>query len=358
MGVSAVTVTDEAWDGFCAASPSAWFWHTTKWRDYTLAYRPDLLTRWLGFGVEEGGRLVAVVPLAFERYADRAAFTFGGGWCWAPAVAAGLPASAAAAAVRTALEQVDALAAEHGADRAAFAVSPLVPDLAGTALRWIPAAVRAGYLDASRASQVVDLTVEPAELLRAMTKGHRAAVGRGGRSMSVDVTSGPGAGNIFDAYQVMHTRAAGRVTRPQRTFDLMREWVETGDAVLFAARKDGRLVGFAYVLRHGEGAYYASAANDPDVVGEPVGHVLQWETMNWLRSNGIRTYELGAQPYGTTPQEPASDKELNIARFKRGLGGDAAPLLVGEKYWSATALDEVRHRLEAFAARFQPQPGQ
>jgi hypothetical protein len=358
MSVSAVTVADEAWDEFCALSPSAWFWHTTAWRDYTLAYRPDLETRSLAFGIEEDGRLLAIVPLTLERPPDESgsAFSFGGGWCWAPALAPDLSPASASGVLRFVLDQVDALAQEHGAERGAFAVSPLVPDLAGTALRWLPAAVRAGYLDASRASQVVDLSEDVDQLLRAMTKGHRAAVGKGRKTMGVDVAVGPGSGEVFEEYQRLHTLAAGRVTRPQHTFDLMQQWVERGDAVLFGATKDGRYAGFAYVLRFGTGAYYASAANDPGAAGEPVGQVLQWEAMTWLRDHGVRAYELGAQPYGTTPQDPASEKELNIARFKRGFGGEAAPLIVGEKYWSPAAFQAVRDRLEAFAVRLEPGP--
>src|SRR5206468_7207838 len=132
------------------------------------------------------------------------------------------------------------------------------------------------------ASQVVDLTdADDDALLRSMTKGHRAAVKKAMKAMEVDALDGASveSADAFDAYQQMHQRAAGRVTRPQRTFDLMRTWLGTGHAVLFAARRGGGFLGFAYVLRFARGAYYASAANDPDESREPVGHAVQWRAL-------------------------------------------------------------------------------
>lgn len=337
MPLTIGAVDDKAWDEFCATSPSAWFWHTTGWRDYTLAYRPEAESTTLAFGVFDGGNLVAAVPLMRETAGDGPVFTFGGGSCWAPALADGLDRSEMQAALRRCLEHVDELAAEHGAGRAAFAVSPLVPGLPDAVLCWAAAAVRAGYLDATRVSQLVDLRDDEDRLLRAMTKGHRAAVKQAQKSITVDVVVGsePEVGDVFAAYQDMHHRAAGRSTRPQRTFDLMREWLGTGNAVLFAASRDQRHLGFAYVLRFGRGAYYASAANDPDASREPVGHALQWRAMTWLREEGVTTYELGLQPFGLLPHDEASEKELAIARFKRGFGGVPTPMMIGERRWPA-----------------------
>jgi CelD/BcsL family acetyltransferase involved in cellulose biosynthesis len=356
VSLTTAAVDDKRWDEFCEGSPSAWFFHTTSWRDYTLAYRPDLQSRSLSFGVFEDGELVAAVPLMLEVHAegegDARAFSFGGGPCWAPALASGFAPPDAAAVLRAALEHVEKLAVEHDVDRSSFAVSPLLPDLPIAALRWIAAAIRAGYLDASRVSQVVDLRDDPDKLLRQMSKGHRAAIGRARKSMSVVVCTDSD-DTAFEAYQSMHERAAGRVTRPQQTFDLMRAWLGRGHAVLFAARRDDRLVGFSFVIRHGQGAYYMSAANDPDEVGEPVGHLLQWDAMTWLRDHGVVSYELGAQPFGAVPHDQASDKELNIARFKRGFGGVPVPLLIGERYRSAAALSDVERRLTAFAVRLR-----
>ena len=350
MALAIGAVDDVTWDAFCTASPSAWFWHTTAWRDYTLAYRPELGTLSLAFAVLDGSEPVAAVPLSLEQSEGGPEFTFGGGPCWAPACAPQLAPAEAQVVLRRALDHVDVLAAEHGAARGAFVVSPLVPDPATTGLRWAAAAVRAGYLDTTRVSQVVDLTASEDEMLRAMTKGHRADVKRAQRDIEVEVVV-DAADETFVAYQRMHERAAGRVTRPQRTFDLMRHWLSTGNAVLFAARRAGHFVGFAYVLRYGKGAYYASAANDPDESGQPVGHALQWRAITWLRDAGITTYELGAQPFDALPHDQSSEKELAIARFKRGFGGVGVPVFGGERYWTSDALATVQHRLDRYAGR-------
>ena len=76
----------EDWDAFSLSCDDAWFWHTTAWLDYTLAYRPDLTPTSKSFMVIDGGRVQAICPLIVEeRLAGEAGktvreFSFGGGF--------------------------------------------------------------------------------------------------------------------------------------------------------------------------------------------------------------------------------------------------------------------------------------
>jgi len=328
-----------AWDDFCARSDDAWFWHTTAWLDYQLRCRPEASGESLAFMVTEGSSVAAVVPLMLVernygplRVREIAA---GSEICWAPALAGDLSPPGRARALEAVFARVDELARDRDAARASFKQSPLAPSFWGSAPRVPDDLSRFGYADVSLATQVLDLGEPAARLWRAMSENHRRNVTRGARSLAVVAfDSGQAALDVFEEYRTMHHRAAGRVTRPLVTFRIMYDWIEQGHGVLFAARQGGRFVGFVYVMRYKDGAFYGSGANDPDC-REPIGHVLHWEAIRWLGANGSRRYEMGTQRFSALPHDAPSEKELNIARFKRGFGGVTVPLPIREKYYSA-----------------------
>jgi hypothetical protein len=346
---------DKAWDDFCATSPSAWFWHTTAWRDYTLAYRPQLASQSRAFFVVAGDEVVAAVPLMLEQDGTIPELSFGGGDCWAPALAAELPSRRRLEALRRALTHADDVARAERAVRASFRWSPLVGGLEDF-VAFLAETTRSGYADASTTATVVDLSQPRDALLHRMTKGHRSDITRAARSMTVEVTDKASVTPArFDEYRVLHEKAAGRVTRPARTFELMEEWISQGTGLLVTARKDGQPVSCAYLNLYRDGAYYSSAATDPLVL-EPAGHLVQWSAMEWLQAHGFLRYELGRQQFGPLPHDVPSTKELNIARFKRGFGGTLVPVPVREKWFDPEAFRvEALARTAAYTAALESQ---
>ena len=110
-------------------------------------------------------------------------------------------------------------------------------------------------------------------------------------------------------------------------------------------------MGFALISVYKDGAYYSSSCEDPEHNHLPIGHILQWKTMQWLKQHGIRRYEIGMQLYASQPHAVVSEKELKIAFFKRGFGGEAVPLWRGEKFYDRQFfLDTLAARAQAFAA--------
>jgi CelD/BcsL family acetyltransferase involved in cellulose biosynthesis len=326
------------WQAFCHSEDGAWFWHTTDWTQFMLAAKPSGAGRSLAFAVRDGRELLAVVPLAIEG--EPAELTLGGAPCWAPAVRGDLDEARAARVARVALEHVDALAAEHGAVRAAFQMTPLAG--ARAAQIFGAAAARAGYLDIGRTSQVLELAAGTDVLRRGMSKGHRAAVKRGVGLFALELLSGPAATHaaVHD-FRALHEAAAGRQTRPPETFDQMAEWAQRGDAVLALARSGDGYVGGSYVSVFNRRAYYLSAAMDRSLSHQPVGHALQWAVIEWLVARGVERYELGLQQFGPLLHDVPTDKERSISRFKRGFGGLLRLAPAWEKWYSPAAFRDV-----------------
>jgi hypothetical protein len=343
MRIEALDPAREAeWDDFCRAEPGAWFWHTTDWTRFMLAAKPERGGRSLAFTVRDERGILAIVPLTLEG--DR--FTLGGGPCWAPVVRAGLDDATAAGVLRLVLEHVDRLAGECGVVRAAFQVSPL------TVTAFAPAALRSQYAEIGRTSQVLDLTPDLDTLRRGMSKGHRAAVKRGTAQFRCQALSGSDATpEAFEIFRELTDAAAGRPTRPPETYGRLAGWARRGDALLVLAHDRDACVGGSFLSVFGGRAYYSLAAMDRSLSRLPVGQAMQWAAIEWLKANGVSTYELGLQQFGPVPHEVPSDKELAISRFKRGFGGVQRLAPAFEKWYSAEAFrTAAAARADAYAA--------
>lgn len=345
----------EDWDEFCLSNSECWFWHTSRWLEYTLHYRPDLHPKSHSFSCLLQDRVVAVCPLIIENRAEAESareFSYGGDAGPEPAIADSLPDATRKKVTQTVFRKIDTLARELKIGRASFRASPLAPSFWRFSHPPINPLVKVGYHDISFATQVLDLSLDEAQLLRRMRKGHRADVTRGEKMLETRVLEKDSVTlEAFEKYRHLHHKAAGRVTRPLVTFDLMFQWIQQGMAILCCAELQGKDVGYALILFYKDGAYYGSSCEDPDHNHLPIGHVLQWKAIQWLKQHKILHYEIGVQPFASQPHAPVSDKELNIAFFKRGFGGFTVPFWRAEKFYSSdyylcVAEQRMRHHAE------------
>jgi hypothetical protein len=334
---------DGVWNDFCREH--GWFWHTTRWRDYTLAYRPEANARSLAFALGDDDGVRAVVPLMREERDGAMELSFGGGACWAPAIERTLGRAERAAVLRRAMEEIDSRAEAEGAGVASLQLSPLGPAFEADLPVFLGETARAGWSDRSLATQVLPLDDEPEELRAGLSTNHRRSLAKAERELEVTVSEERTA---LEELRRLHLAASGRQTRPDETWELMGDWLADGHGAVAVARADGRALGAIYVLAFGEGAYYASGANHPEAGRLPVGHALHWGAALWLRGRGLRRYELGLQQFGPLAHDLPSTKELGIARFKRGFGGLTLPLAVRERFYDPdAAAHTVRERAAA-----------
>lgn len=346
--------TREAWDNFCLESPDAWFWHTTKWLDYTLEYRPELTPVSQSFFVFAGAEIAAVCPLVLETSQGPAGevrqFSYGGDTVPAPAFAATLSVKIRKATRRALFHQIDQLAIANRVQRVSFRAAPLAPCFWRSDHPLPNPLLREGFSDVSLLTQVVDLAKPKEQLFREIRNDHRNDIKRAEKVLSVSIFDNSNiTSDQFERYRLLHHKAAGRTTRPRSTFEMMHRWIQEGLAALSCASLNGKDVGFALISVYKDGAYYSSSCNDPEFNDLPIGHLLQWRTMNWLKARGIRYYETGLQQYASQPHALASRKDWNISNFKRGFGGVTVPYFRAEKFYDE---DFCRHVLEERAASY------
>ena len=342
------------WDAVCRASQKAWFWHTTQWLDYTVAYNPALESKSCSFLLYENSSAVAAVPLLMERIQNGQAasleFSFGGGWLPSPVCISGLSSKKEKQIFKAAFDHIFALARDKNIARIRCRSNPFV-HLQSKMAAFIPTTVQYGFTPYLLPTQIIDVTKNSAILLKEMRKGHRSDIKKGEKKLESFVISNENISyDLFEAYRQLHNKAAGGQTRPAETFEMMYEWIKNGFGTLFGAKLDGRPVSFAYVNTYKDCAYYSSACNDPEIQNLPLAHFVQWHILKWLHDHNFHHYEIGWQFYSPTVLFPVSIKEIAISSFKRGFGGITVPMVLSEKFFSRNDYLAVsRERTKYFA---------
>jgi len=332
------------WEEFCASCDEAWFWHTIAWLKYCAAYRDSRFeTRNLSFlAIDETG-ILAICPLFLEKREDpdgQVRMEIGpagsGGLTIVPAIRNEQSEDRREKICQVIFKQIDQLALKYQAVRATFRMSPL--NLRPNRFNWL---LKHGCLDNSVNTQIIDLSSPVDRLWSALRKGHKYDVHRGEKHYQIDIygQSNPDK-NAFEQYRLLHHKAAGRITRPTKTFEMMYDWLRSGNGILCSARKNGRYAGFSYIILYKDGAYYGSASDDPDFETDiPISHVIQWKVIQWLRDNGYKKYEIGQQQFNAQFLDIPTVKDLNLSLFKRGFGGETIPSYRGTKYYDKNFME-------------------
>ena len=350
--VSYEEIGQAAWDDFCAHSDDAWFLHTSDWLEYSLAY--SLGSEVCGFAVVQNGAIQAICPLILEKVIlyERQFFqlSYGGAPCPMPCFRNDLGVNNRAKILNTIMEHIDALAFEKKMARCLIRFNVLSSNYLGNYNIPFNFLIKYGFLDACMYSQLLPLASSEADILRSMRKGHRHSIKRARNEIEVEIFDWQNiTADVFGEYQDLHAKAAGRKTRSQSTFDMMYNWIKDRKSLLCGARSNGKYVGFAMAFVYKEGSLYASACNDPDYTGNAVGQVIQWRLISYLKSKGIKSYELGIQYWGNQINEVPDSKALSIANFKRGFGGITVPVFWGEKYYDSNLFELVySNRIRAY----------
>ena len=325
------------WDEFCLKSDDAWFLHSTDALEYYLNYKPELKSQNLSFLVYVKDEVKAIVPLASEVYIidgeEEHEFSLGGAALLVPALSNDLSSTKRDSIYEFILDEVDCLAYENIISRASFRQMPIS---LGFLKRVIPFndILKFGYLDISLNTLIIDLKKTEEELWDNLRRNHRRNILKADKFKFEVYTSKNITKDVYAQYKEAHHRAAGRKTRPDITFELMFDWIEKDLAFLSVVEFEEKLIGFEYFIVYKGNVVGGSAANDTDYKHLPIRHFLEWESILWMKKNGFSFYEIGLQQYGVLPYDFPDEKQLNITHFKKGFGGTAVPLFIGEKIYN------------------------
>jgi hypothetical protein len=210
---------------------------------------------------------------------------------------------------------------------------------------------RFGAMDVSSYQHIVDLRVSEDQLWQATRKRARPDINAGMSEYEFRVyDSSTYSDEVGLRHKAMHHKVAGRVTRPEETFFEMYRWIRSGCGLMFEQIHGGASVMLTCVCLGKHTAVGASTANEPTFVPPvPQMHSMTWFILKECRKRGVWFYEMGETPWRSTLFQILSEKEANIAYFKRGFGNRTVPV----KRWILFAsLEEEARYLERKMAEY------
>jgi hypothetical protein len=336
------------WSRIVAGSPDAWFWHTRAWLEFAIEIGRDHFVDDLSFVIVQDNAVAAVCPVILELREGYRRFSYMGEFVPFPAFQRDLNEATRSKLLDTYVEELAGLSAKLDVAYTRIAVPALAPSRLTASVPALNPLLPYGFSDLAWQTQVIDLTPPEDELWKGLRKGHRSDVKRAAGAASVTFWDRARlTPSKFAEYQALHVKDAGRVTRSARSFDQMEQWIRDGHAVLAEASIGGKPSAFALLVLFGSGAYYGSGCKDPDDTTSS-SHLIQWESLRWLKAHGYTHYDIGVQHFGAQLHHVPSDKEIGIASFKRGFGGTTMPVITAERFYSPAVFEQQwKRRIES-----------
>ena len=214
--------------------------------------------------------------------------------------------------LKTALERFHVAGREHGSTACVIDDSPLGTSTSRLG-RFLHSAGAVPRLDLRA---VVNLEPSPEEIIAHVRKGHRYGINWGKRSITLSYVNADNPDPVmFSKYRTFHKRIAGRVTRPQASWDIMYETIAGGSGELSLGHDNaGSLVSATLAIDGDRVSQYSSAVYDRARFDKPLGHWPVFDAILRARKRGMSYFDLGDIPAAGT----GSDKALSVAKFKRG----------------------------------------
>ena len=167
-----------------------------------------------------------------------------------------------------------------------------------------------------------------------LRKGHKNSIKIGQKYLGFEIIS------QTDQFMQDYFRIAQKMTRPEKTFEILQTWIQQGYGTLLKATCQGNTAGYIYVLHHLDNAYYFMGCTEPEYKQYNVSHYLQSIAFDILRQKGIKTYELGNQVYNSLINQP-TEKERNISLFKRGFSSNIVINPMSEYFFCPEHMKQV-----------------
>jgi FemAB family protein len=312
------------WDETFAALPYGPVSISSAMLDYQLAYQKGHGGEWLDISliIHWDSKPAALWPVCISRHHDKNRISSQGLPVLAPAFIAGLSDKSRKRIVKNCLAFVHSLGArlniEEWESCDCFPARPALGD-------WHLESMALGAGCSVRHELFVDLSPPLPEIRAGIRKRFKSLVTAGARLWETGILTKPADHGTWNEFRQLHLQAAGRATRSDESWDIQREAIDSGDAILIYLRDgNGRMVGGGlFYLTPTEGCY-AVGAYDRDLFDKPIGHVVQFAAIEEMKNRGMRWYKIGTRFYPSDKPQP-TEKELSISYFKEGFASHVFP---------------------------------
>lgn len=190
---------------------------------------------------------------------------------------------------------------------------------------WYDKAMQAGGRAFLKHELFLDVARPMEEIKSGFRKSYKALVSSGAKWWSTHLLTHADP-VIWEEFRVLHQSVAGRSTRSLDSWGAQLDAIACG-AAFFVFLRDGadKMVGggLFYVTR--DECVYAVGAYERSLFDKPLGHVVQYRSIEEMKRRNIRWYKLGQRSYPGDVPEPSS-KDLSISDFKQGFASHLFPI--------------------------------
>lgn len=189
-----------------------------------------------------------------------------------------------------------------------------------------------GYVDESSVCQLIDCSKNNKELWTDLRKSYKPLINKAAKNFEYETVSHSNYSfEKCEDYRKLHFKAIGKQTRSKESFHLMYEMIKNNEAFVgFIKQKDERPVAAHVFFVLNKYCLYASSAVDPELSSNSgIGHMGLWQAIVTAHNMGCRFIDMGQLWINPNP----SEKERNIALFKRGFGGRTVTVFRGTKHF-------------------------
>lgn len=320
-----------------------------KFIEYQKYYSGTRFIKDLSFIIINENKPICICPLLVENIEGANLFTSGASYLKAPVINELLDNKFTQKVERYCFDQIDKLAKENNIVKLMMTLDPLsYHDNFNYLTQY-------GFLNSSISTTVFDLSKDINELWAGLRKSFQSLINNGKKKYTIEYIDYTNASfEIHEKYRELHHKAAGRVTRDLRTYEIQYKMLLDDNALLVGLRDKDKFIAFSYFFHFNGSIYYGSSSDDPDYQTDiPLEHTIIWAAIEYYKNRNYKYFEIGWQQFGEQIFDHPSKKDISISFFKRGFGGNLVNLFRGIKYYNKEFLEkDIRNNLSGLIVNY------
>ncbi len=195
----------------------------------------------------------------------------------------------------------------------------------GNAGQWHQIALEmGGSLDRINYEMYVDLSKSINDIRSSIRKSFRPLVSSGLKNWTVTVMD-QFCEKTWKSFRELHKRVAGRITRPDETWNIQHEAIKSGNAFLvYVSGPEGLMVGGGYFDMSVDECNYSVGSYDKQFSDQPLGHMIQYQAILTAKEKGRKMYYIGDRFYKEHLPN-VTEKRVQISHFQQGFSSNIFP---------------------------------
>ena len=324
-------ISSGEWNQYIDEISGITFNYTSERISFNLEYSRNIIVNET-FLALDNKKPVAAAEIYIEKYSNGLQISWNGSYCNAPYIDNRLDYRVQENMARKLMAHIDEIAGKNQCKKIMLKEDPLGNPEQSLTFYNYNFLLKYGYIDESGMTQLIDLRQSKDKLYSDVRKGHKRHINRG-KIYDIKIYDQHNVTDeMIELYKAIYEKDAGKVTRNSELYRYYLEFVKNGKGLLAFGRINEQEVGVVIVTVYKNTAYYSSYGElEEELNHVPIGHILHWEIINYLKEHGIEFYEMGEQVFGKTHYSDPDEKLINISNFKRRFGGYTVPFWRGVK---------------------------